>query len=135
MAFMNREQLREVYEYAAKRDAKIEELQRLLLGLAVTGLSIATPLLAAGGTSGCRAAWLKAALLSVSLGALSSGVRLYFGVRVAKRNVKELVRQHADGRYGDPINVPQNGTSEFQRVLHTLLRLALALLAVSVLSA
>ena len=133
---MNREQLREVYEYAAKRDAKTEELQRLLLGLAVTGLSIATPLLAAGGTSGFRAAWLKAALLSVSLGALSSGVRLYFGVRAAKRNVKELVWQHADGRYGDPISVPQRWHERISEgVSYVCYVCALALLALSVLFA
>ena len=133
---MNREELREVYEYSAKRDAKIEELQGLLLGLAVTGLSIAVPLLAAGGTSGCRAAWLKAALLSVSLGALSSGVRLYFGVRAAKRHVKELVRQHADERYGDPISVPQRWHERISEgASYACYVFALALFAVSVVSA
>jgi len=133
---MNREELREVFEYAAKRDEKIEELQRLLLGLAVTGLSIAVPLLAAAGTSGCRAAWLKAALLSVSLGALSSGVRLYFGVRAAKRNVKELVSQHADGRYGDPISVrPRWHERISEGVSYACYVSALALFAMSVLSA
>ena len=133
---MNREELREVFEYAEKREGKIEELQRLLLGLAVTGLSIAVPLLAAGGTSGCRAAWLKAALLSVSLGALSSGVRLYFGVRVAKRNIKELVRQHADGRYGAPISVPQRWHERISEgASYACYVCALLLLALSVLFA
>ncbi len=133
---MNREQLREVYEFGAKRDGKIEELQRLLLGLSVTGLSIAVPLLAAGGTSGFRTVWLKAALLSVSLGALSSGVRLYFGVRAAKLHVKELVRQHVDGRYGDPISVPQRVYERISEgASYVCYVCALALLAVSVLSA
>ena len=102
---MNREELREVFDWAAKRDESIDGLQRLLMSLGVAGLSIATPLFAAGEMSGCREAWLKAALLSAALGVLSIGVRLYFGVRVAKRNVKALREQHECGRYGDPITV------------------------------
>ena len=104
---MNRLELREMYDYAAKRDEKIDELQRLLMSLGVAGLSIATPLFASAGMSGPQAVVLKAALLAITLGVLSSGVRLYFGVRVAKYNVAALYQQHVDGRYGDAITVPK----------------------------
>ena len=102
---MNKEQMQEVCDWAEARDAKIEESLRSLMLLGVSGLSIAAPLLAVAGISGWQATLVKAALLSASLGILSSAKWLHWRVRLARQKVEDLVAQHREGRYGSPIVV------------------------------
>jgi hypothetical protein len=87
---MNREELREIFDLAAKRDEKLYGWLRHLILLGSGSLTVLVSLQPVQPPGGLAGACLKCAWVSLGLGILLASVRLYGEVWTAKELVKRL---------------------------------------------
>ena len=117
---MTTEELQEILDWAAKRDAKLTEWLKHLILLATGALSILVALQPLHTATGLAAVFQKGAWVSLGLGILLGSISLYAAVWQAKKLVKLLVKMRID-------KPKSNGASQSAPIsvkLHPVFRIA-----------
>lgn len=131
--FHSGEEARRFFDTENCLEGKISDFHKLLITVAATAMSITIPILAHIRNSMASIVWLKASLICLSVGILSSARRLYFGIRAEKSRKQTLIDQINDQRLA-PIRIQRNRFEEYiaEPLAYSCYALALVFFAVAV---
>ena len=87
---MTQSELKEIYEFADRRDQTLYEWLRFIILLGSGALSLLVPLLQ--GHNNSSSTWLKCTWISLGIGIITASIRLYVQVLTKKQLVKKLIQ-------------------------------------------